>query len=727
MNRTMKRAFSLILCLLMLATIAPLRFQAVAATPVAGDVNLDGEVGSDDARLALRASVKLETLSADQTKCADANRDGEVGSDDARLILRASVKLETLKPLTVEMKRTALSGAALAPYRSAEYEIVQLDSVTDGSGGHVILDDYVTITFDLPKGLSEQEKLSYAGVYFNENNEPFYLLPDPDALDEDVISFRTLHFSTFGLVHMTEKKKIEVWCDRAAAQDVTRRISEEEITPQLTEMIDDALKGYGMGKNQYAGAIVRYILSHDTRGEILTAAVDGNMEELRSKLISGAGEYILGRFLKGEDDDVITQSFGDHEAAIRKSMKDKDYATATLEIVKNLEKNMFPAVSYTEKFAGLVDKLADIWTDDMMNEQYAVYERMMNEDGYVSDGDWGIIYTQLRGAANRLSSKGVSERQLRDKFAQRYNKEKYEIGPRREELKKLVKTWEEDSLLENRYWPTGGSKIGHPAITDKLNSLLAIRNMLKRDILTVDGRFRKGKSFEWHTDDEFLDHAVYKWVTLGPTRRAEFFQWLRDEGVITAPPVTYPPDYAWVLVDTKVEVNENTNTGIYKDTYSASQGQHSHTAAYIGDEEKQQHASFTGACDAPPAVIRDGDEVVLHLSLNLTDSNDKDYHFGEYASVRRDIPDMGIGTVYSGFERFKATVEGEPDSCSVTAIGDWGNPPVRITSATVCHTFGGPSKEEAKKMDDGSYRIAIYFSCCGAQTVWVYEWKNLVD
>ena len=76
---------------------------------------------------------------------------------------------------------------------------------------------------------------------------------------------------------------------------------------------------------------------------------------------------------------------------------------------------------------------------------------------------------------------------------------------------------------------------------------------------------------------------------------------------------------------------------------------------------------------------------------------------------------------------YKAAVEGEPDSCSVTAIGDWGNPPVRITSATVCHTFGGPSKEEAKKMDDGSYRIAIYFSCCGAQTVWVYEWKNLVD
>ena len=720
-----RRTVALLMALLMLATIAPLRFQADAAALVAGDVNLDGKVGSDDARLTLRSSVKLEKLTADQTKCADATRDGKVGSDDARLILRSSVKLETLKPLTADMKRTALSGAALAPYRSADYEIVQLDSITDGSGGHVILDDYVTVTFNLPAGLSEQEKLSYAGVYFNDDNEPFYLLPDPDELAENKVSFQTLHFSTFGLVKLTEQQKIDLWCDRAAAQDVSRRISEEDITPQLTDMIGDALKNYGMGKDQYAGAVVRYILSHDTRGEILTAAADGNMEELRSKLISGAGEYFLGLFLKGEGDDVVTQSFGDHEAAIRKSMKDKDYATATLEIVKNLEKNMFPAVSYTEKFAGLVDKLADIWTDDMMNEQYVLYERVMSKKGYVSDDDWGIIYTQLRGAANRLSSRGVTEQMLRDRFRQRYSKDKYEIAPRREELKKLVDFWQEHNLFADMYWPKSGAVVNHPGITDKLNSLLAIRNMLKRDILTVDGRFRKGSSYTWATDDEFLNEAVYKWVTLGPGRRAEFYQWLRDEGIITAPPVTYPPDYAWVLVDTQVDVHENTNTGIYKDTYSASGTQHSHTMAYIGEEEKTQHASFTGTCSEPPAVIRDGDEVVLHLSLNLTDSNDKDYHFGESTSVRRDIPDVGLGCANSGYARFTATAEGEPDGCNVNAIGDWGNPPVRITSASVCRTFGGPSKEYAQKMADGSYRIAIYFTGCGAQTVWVYEWQNL--
>ena len=62
-----------------------------------GDVDLNGEVKAADARLALRASVGLETLSATQQKAADVDKSGEIKAADARLILRASVGLETLK------------------------------------------------------------------------------------------------------------------------------------------------------------------------------------------------------------------------------------------------------------------------------------------------------------------------------------------------------------------------------------------------------------------------------------------------------------------------------------------------------------------------------------------------------------------------------------------------------------------------------------------------------
>ena len=63
-----------------------------------GDVTGDLDVSAEDARLALRASVKLEDYGEGSREylSADADRDGELTAEDARLILRTSVKLETL-------------------------------------------------------------------------------------------------------------------------------------------------------------------------------------------------------------------------------------------------------------------------------------------------------------------------------------------------------------------------------------------------------------------------------------------------------------------------------------------------------------------------------------------------------------------------------------------------------------------------------------------------------
>ncbi len=59
-----------------------------------GDVNCDGDVLANDARLALRASAKLETLTETQKKAADVDGSGDVLANDARQILRFSAKLQ---------------------------------------------------------------------------------------------------------------------------------------------------------------------------------------------------------------------------------------------------------------------------------------------------------------------------------------------------------------------------------------------------------------------------------------------------------------------------------------------------------------------------------------------------------------------------------------------------------------------------------------------------------
>lgn len=65
---------------------------------VMGDIDGDGDIKATDARLALRASVNLESLSDAQKKAADKNGDGSIKATDARILLRLSVGLPETEP-----------------------------------------------------------------------------------------------------------------------------------------------------------------------------------------------------------------------------------------------------------------------------------------------------------------------------------------------------------------------------------------------------------------------------------------------------------------------------------------------------------------------------------------------------------------------------------------------------------------------------------------------------
>lgn len=61
-----------------------------------GDVNQDGKVNAADARLALRYSARLQSLTNAQIKAADADADGKVTATDARILLRYAAGLAIL-------------------------------------------------------------------------------------------------------------------------------------------------------------------------------------------------------------------------------------------------------------------------------------------------------------------------------------------------------------------------------------------------------------------------------------------------------------------------------------------------------------------------------------------------------------------------------------------------------------------------------------------------------
>ena len=91
-----KKLLSFLLAAAMLLT-ALFSLSASAAFVMRGDVDNDGRISSADARLALRGSVGLETLTADFLTRADVDANGAVESSDARTILRTSVSLDAIQ------------------------------------------------------------------------------------------------------------------------------------------------------------------------------------------------------------------------------------------------------------------------------------------------------------------------------------------------------------------------------------------------------------------------------------------------------------------------------------------------------------------------------------------------------------------------------------------------------------------------------------------------------
>ena len=143
-------ALTVILSILLLLTLS-LSGSAADGARLPGDVDGDGKVTSADARLALRASVKLENIKKGSAAftSADVDGSGSIDASDARLILRASVGLERL------------SGAGELTssdiYKRAVVYTVEINAVCDeyistGTGFFISADGKVVTNYHVIEG-----------------------------------------------------------------------------------------------------------------------------------------------------------------------------------------------------------------------------------------------------------------------------------------------------------------------------------------------------------------------------------------------------------------------------------------------------------------------------------------------------------------------------------------------------------------------------------------------
>ena len=490
--------------------------------------------------IAVRMADKLDTTP----------RTGQKPVEEEKEKPKTQTSDEDTEPVSPsEVKKVTMSTTELDEYKTSSFTPLQGIEADSDTSGHVILDKYDTVSFDV-SDIPEDRRKNLIAMSVLDGDTPFYILPDPDALANGTYTYETSHYSGHILGEMSDEELMDIWCEKAAQQEVMRGVSEEELRKNLSEIIDDSLSEYGFGRNQYGGAIARYILSHDTKGEILTAAMDGDTGTLTAKIANGISDYAMDKILKDGSKDFITgedseanpfakalgSNMGDNGKEAYDAVKEgkpEAYGKAILEMVKNYEKSVMPYVDKAEKFGKLVDKMGDIFADDMMEWTYEkYYAKWMNEEGQVDSGQWGIICEKMKGGLNRLNSKGVSDSDVKKYFEKRYKNEKT-IQARKKDIRKFIKYCDEYNLLEDRIWMGDGKLKTRPTIAQKLNSIFRIREWLSEALKDKKGNYVKGPEFKDSDDNSFLAYMVSMFVECGSKNRGDFYNFLVENKIYT--------------------------------------------------------------------------------------------------------------------------------------------------------------------------------------------------
>lgn len=541
------------------------------------------------------------------------------------------------------------------------------------------LDDYDTISIKIPNDIPKDDYDYLMGVYIG-GDYTYYYLPDPEALANGRVEYETLHHSEHGAAKVDKKVLIKEWSKRAAVNIVTQNVADGKVEETLGNIVDGVLEEYGLNSGTYGGNVLEYVLSMDTKGEILQAALDGNETKLKQKSASLIADALFEK--------AKIEGAGDLVDVVCAFSNEDNWAEGAVEMSKEIQKKIFPEIDAVSKFADLVDKTFDVWAANTMDEvyRYKYAKKNMNKDGSISDDDWNEIYSLIRGAWARYQSKGISENNLRKSFEERAKNEK-KIAEKEAELKELAEKWDKDGLLNSSYFSRNWT------VADRLKSLYQSREMIIK-MFTKDGKLQKG-AYSQKSDSDFIDIVHFNWTIYGTKDRNKFYKWLESEGIVSK--TVTKGRYAWFLVKSEVAKRpDNVNEGDKKEIYDVSE---TSRVVYMQDKYpngKIEKASFTVNCETPPSIIYADKEFSIHVSISA--EGDTEYYFVLNAWFTMD----GYGKL--------ETKGGKGTFVVGTHEGS-----VKNYDETVYGIHGAGS-------EGSTFELKLVGNGC--DTVWTYEWKK---
>lgn len=624
----------------------------------------------------------------------------------------------------------SVTDEQLAEIESNDYQFITQPIYVTKDGDDVFLDQMARVSFNIPEDYPKENYYRLMGVIITKDG-PVYMIPDPEGIDQGVISFETSHFCPVGAVDLNDQTRRKEFIKRTAANGWQNDLCNADLEKTLKEKLMETAEDIGLGKNDFLGIAARKVLADNDLVKDAMSLIDGKepaemiSEKLEAEVKARALGYLFGQLQKNPNNKKLknylethltvknAEDWGTQLGEGKNPMRiayeySKGFAADKL---KDFATTVCPYVKAVQKTALAMQIIKEFWSANEINEMYSKYSKKCRPDGTISDEEWGFIANEFRRLTAAKSNYGMSESEIRQMFANRYKSEN-DIRRKEYEIEKTVSLW------ENNYWLLQSKAFKNLDYVQRLTQIHKLMERFRKE-LVKNGDIPNRKAST--SVDMLLCEIVEKYLEFHPDHE-KFYAWLTKMGYnqnkFQAGMDQLDSERSWWLVRTDLFSKDN-ETGEHKKTYSVSPTSHTLSASWAGPGFHDDmydvwygpyDITVVATCEAPPAHMNPGDSIVLHASINMS-GGETGWYLRAGSSLNFDAEGVGMGGIYYINRGTPINLNGSTEvgaRYGEAKSGDWDYV-MRVPTGR---------KDELR---------AINFDGCDCRTHWVYQWCTIFE
>lgn len=634
------------------------------------------------------------------------------------------------------VKYEPLSNEEISALQAKGYNIVGTPvKVTQDGNDHVELNDYATVSFNIPSDFPKEEYKELVGMLISDDGVE-YIIPDYSALKQGIVKFETRHFCTAAAAKDRESLN-ELFSEYVAVNGWNSDLREKDFN-KLSDQLKEAAESVGLGENDLLGYTMREVLGSNDYVkktiEYIDAYDEGTLTDktinyvseklatdIKSKMLSilfkkwkedpnnKTVKECLEKHLSKDNMEKAGTLLGSENPAAVAWQFAKDFAVDKMKDFATQNPYVKAYVKAVQVEAKAINIAAKFFYQKRAEDMYKEFEVEYAHRGSGWDDIWNAMVIKYK---IRQFAYGMTDEQMREMFEKRYNDRKI-IEAKKAEIKKLIDIWDENYLLDTKQY----FGENHDYV-QRLTRLHELMERFRKEL--VVGKYLKNVS-NANEINRMLAEIVAKYIELYPDQEA-FYKWLAKEGFIDKKLQEEVDNLnemrSWYLIRTDINCHDNTTgyEGAYMN-YTASATEHTKNGKVWGivgiyDDGELFPVGFNATVEAPPTCMQGGDSIVLHATVKRTT--------GEATCYVNETPWITF----------------EDESIGPNFISDWAveGKVINLTGSKTVGTRPGSATsgewDFVLRIPNGSKKNelrAINYHSCDSRTHWVYRWCSIFE